>query len=257
MPTDKIPLATEDMEEREFIKPVLPESHKQELETLTSPIIPPKLVRFGVILESFDERIVSELTRDLLNLIASLPATNRLVVCSPNSGPLWDKLKAQLPVDFQFGGFELVPLWKSYWINEKPKAPEGIVPQLSKRVANPIVKRVTMKRGLDTTPTPINPDAGRMLPLGQNPSFRRQPTMAPVTMTPQLYLWSSRAPTPGEKVLVPGTDIVENIVSVAGTMAKIGSNHISLDMREYAYFAHLNVWAPRSTKKDPDDQDAS
>jgi hypothetical protein len=217
------------------------------VEELSQPDSQKRLVRFGVIAESFQPRIVSEIVRDVLNLVASLPAGSRLVVASPNSDPFWERLCGSVPVDFQVGGFEAVSTWKVYWSEKKPPYPEGVRPQFEKFVGE-VRKKVPLRPG-NPSPMPVNPDAGRMLPNNFNPMFRRQPTMAPVQMTPQLYLWSSRSPTAGEKVLDPQTEVVESIVSVSGSMAKVGAEHRMLDMAGYEFFQPLDLWAPRLYKK--------
>lgn len=235
---------------RQFIRPVRPSVTRRSLTELAQTDVQKRLVRFGVIVESFDEKIVSEVVRDVLNLVASLPSNSRLVVASPNSGPFWQKLCSSVPVDFQVGGFENVSTWKMYWANTKPAVPKGIRPQFEKFVGE-VRKKISLKPG-HHSPMPVNPDANRMLPNNFNPMFRRQPTLAPVTMTPQLYLWSSRSPAAGEKVLEPSTEAVESIVSIAGAMAKIGSDHRMLNMEGYEFFQPLDLWAPRAYKKDED-----
>lgn len=213
---------------------------------------PSKLTRFGVILESLDERILTSVTRDILALVASLPPGERLVVCPATSGDIWERLAEQMPIDIQYGGFEKT-LWKTYWINKKPQPPKGIRPTLEERVASTERKPLKLRPGTDV-PMPTNRDDGWVLPAQDNPNFRRVPTMAPVQMTPQLYLWSSRAPVSGEKVVFPETEEVMTIVSISGSVAKVGPNHVSLDMSGYEYFQPLNVWASRSFKKDQDEK---
>lgn len=233
-----------------FIRPGLPRSSRRSIEDLAQAPAQKRLIRFGVIVESFAEKIVNEVVRDVLSLVASLPANARLVLVSPTSGPFWEKIASSVPVDIQHGGFDLVPVWKTYWINQKPIPPKGVHPQFEKFLGE-VRKKVALRPGTPS-PMPINPDANRMLPMGQNPTFRRVPTLAPVTMTPQLYLWSSRAPVAGEKVLDPHTEEIETIVSIDGAMAKIGSEHRMLNMEGYEFFQPLDMWAARLFKKDKD-----
>lgn len=208
-----------------------------------------KRTRFGVILESLDERILTTVTRDILSMVASMAPGERLVVCPATSGDLWERLANQMPIDIQYGGFEGVPTWKTYWIHKKPTPPKGVHPNLEERVVNPNVRQLRLRPG-GYVPMPTNRDDSWVAPLNQNPSFRRMPTMAPVQMTPQLYLWSSRAPASGEKVLVPDTEEVMTIASIEGSVAKVGPNHVAIDMRGYEFFQPLDLWASRSFMKE-------
>lgn len=219
------------------------------LPTSQTPSTPSKLVRFGVILESMDERILTSVIRDLLSMVASLPPGERLVVCPASSGDIWAQLAKQMPIDIQYGDFTGVPTWKTYWIDKKPQAPSGVRTTLEERVVSPEAKRLRLRPGTPP-PMPTNRDDGWVAPNRDSPEFRRVPTMAPVQMTPQLYLWSSRAPVSGEKVVFPETEEVMTISSIHGSMAKVGPNHVQLDMRGYEFFQPLDVWVTRSFKKE-------
>ena len=235
---------------RQFIRPVRPPVTHRDITDLSQTESPKKLVRFGVIVENFRTKIVSEVVRDILNLVSSLPASSRLVLVSPNSNPFWEKLRSTVPVDFQFGGFETVSTWKIYWETTKPTPPKGVIPKFEKFLGE-VQKRMPLRPGPQSI-MPVNPDAGRMLPNNFNPLFRTQPTLGPVSMTPQLYLWSARAPSSGEKVMVPETESVETIASISGTMARVGPNKVSLDMDGYEFFQPLDIWVSRSYKKEKD-----
>lgn len=241
--------STEAVEDRPaFIKPTLPKSSKKPLDSLSSQPNPPKLQRFGVILESFDPRILSEVMRDIMSLIAGLPPDNRLVISSPTSGPFWERLSRQLPVDIQDGQFDMVKVWKTYWIDNKPEAPEGVRPQFEKRIGNS-VRRFMMRPARDTATTPINPDAGRELPLGMSPSNKPTQHLGPVSVTPQIFLWSSRSPRVGEKVLVPDEESIKTISRINGSMAEVGDDKVALDMSSFVYHQPLDLWVRGEGKK--------
>lgn len=179
----------------EFLKPVLPSVVRDSLSEMSIPEPAKSLYRFGIVVEEFSADIVNEVMRDLIALLGSIAPTSRLVIVSPNSSPTWEKISTTLPIDVQYGGFDRVSVWKVYWKTEKPRPPAGVSFSFEKRIGNPGVKKIILRPSLDTAPNPVNPDANRMLPLGQSPSFRRQPSMVgPVHMTPQLYLWSSKIP---------------------------------------------------------------
>jgi hypothetical protein len=174
-----------------YVKPLRSVPKKNSLEDDQREINTKRsLFRFGVIIEDDSAEILSEVTRDIIALLTSLPANSQLVVVSPSESDYWSRLTGSLPVLFQRGDFETVKTWKSYWKNEKPPYPEGIRVKFEKRVGNPSVKKITLRPN-STGPTPFNRDANRMLPMGSNPMFRRPPPRAPVQMTPQLYMWSS------------------------------------------------------------------
>jgi hypothetical protein len=174
----------------EFVRPVLHDPKKSSLDDRTHAEPRKTLFRFGVVMEEPTPEVLSEVTRDLIGLISSLPPNSQLVVASTNSTEYWDKVSSALPVLIQFGDFDMVKTWKVYWFNEKPRPPEGVSFKFDKRIGNPNTKRIVLRPNTDV-PMPINRDADRMLPLGMNPAFRRPPAQAPVQMTPQLYLWSS------------------------------------------------------------------
>jgi hypothetical protein len=178
-----------------FIKPQRPEYRKTPVEDRSLNKPSKDLYRFGVIVEDFSSEIIGEVTRDLISLISSLPSTSRLVVVSPSSGDFWEKIASTLPIDLQLGNFDSVKVWKVYWKFTKPVPPSGVRYTFEKRVGNPGVKRIVLRPNLDSAPVPVNPDANRMLPAGQSPSFSRRPSMmGPVQTTPQLYLWSGCIP---------------------------------------------------------------
>lgn len=178
-----------------FIKPQRPESKKTSVEDRSLEKPSKHLYRFGVVVEDFSAELVAEVVRDIIALVGSLPSTSRLVVVSPSSGEFWTKLTSTLPIDLQLGNFDSVKVWKVYWKTTKPNPPPGVRFTFEKRVGNPGVRRIVLRPAMDTATTPVNPDANRMLPAGQSPSYSRRPTMmAPVQMTPQLYLWSGSIP---------------------------------------------------------------
>lgn len=233
---------TEAVEERpKFYRPQLKEVSRRALDTFSQPSNPKRVNRFGVILESFDPRLVAEVMRDLVSLIASLPPGHRLIVASPTSSPFWERLRKQLPIDFQDGQFDMVPVWKTYWIDKKPKAPEGVRPQFEKRIGT-AVRRFQMKPARDTAVTPINPDAGRELPLGMSPANKPARHLGPVSVTPQLFLWSGRSPRPGEKVLVPDSEQILSIQRVNGLIAEIGPDRVATDLTGFVYNQPLDLW---------------
>ena len=174
-----------------FVKPILQETRKKSLDSMTVEVAAKKLYRFGIVVEKFSSEIISEVTRDIINLVSSISNDARLVVVSPNSDPFWERLATQFPIDLQKGEFDLVKTWKVYWTEKKPPPPKGVRFKFDKRVGNPGIKRIILRPGLDTSYVPPNKDENRMLPLGQSPSMMRVPTRGPVQMTPQLYLWSS------------------------------------------------------------------
>jgi len=178
----------------QFVSPTRPEYTKTPVDDRSVTDLPKKLYRFGIVSEDFSAELASEITRDLISIISSLPSTCRLVVVSPTSGDFWSRLSRTLPIDLQLGNFDSVKVWKVYWKNTKPLPPPGVSFTFEKQVGNPDVKRIVLRPGGDSV-MPVNPDANRMLPAGQSPSFSRQPSMVgPITMTPQLYLWSSTIP---------------------------------------------------------------
>lgn len=189
-----VPGTIEENQSPQFFPPSRPASVKTPVDDRSLQEPPKKLYRFGIVSEDFSAELASEITRDLISIIGSLPPTCRLVVVSPTSGEFWDRISKTLPIDLQLGNFDSVRVWKVYWKNTKPNPPPGVTFSFEKRVGNPDVKRVVLRPSNESV-MPVNPDANRMLPAGQSPSFSRQPSMVgPVTMTPQLYLWSKSIP---------------------------------------------------------------
>jgi hypothetical protein len=233
-------------EKAPFQRPVLPRTTRTPSPSSEEFSPTKNAVRFGVILESFDPRIITEVARDVLNLVGSLPPGSRLTLVSPTSGPLLEQLRENLPVDIQTGGWDLVGTWKTYWIHTKPKPPAGVIPQFEKFLGDSR-KRATLRPGIIPS-MPVNPDANRSLPAGLHPGNRSAPGRAPVSMTPQIYMWSSTQPRAGEKIVHPDNDQVLDIVKVHpdGFTAEVGADRVLVDMRGYKFFKPIDSWVQSS-----------
>lgn len=244
-----------------FISPSLPVQNQRNLSDGSIPEPIRSLHRFGVCLEDFSAEILNEVTRDILSLLGSLPPTSRLVIVSPNSGDVWEKLSKVLPIDIQMGGFDSVKIWKAYWKNEKPDPPEGIRFSYEKKVGNSGIRRLNMRVARDTSFLPPNPDENRFLPPGNSPSSltRKPSSNAPAQMTPQLYMWSamnkipivsSRHPKVGDHVLSLN-DRVEVIKRIEGGFVVFKAGHgpeTQYPVSSLAWSAAFGVWAPYQQK---------
>lgn len=181
---------TLNLEPPRFTPPRLRAPTKTDLSDMSQKSVTKNIYRFGVVMESDAPEILSEVLRDVIGLVSSLPPQSQLVVVSPNATDFWERLRGSAPVSIQYGDFDSVKVWKMYWHKEKPEVPEGVTIGFEKRVGNPDRKKVILRPGTDVS-APFNKDANRMLPMGMSPNYRSAPPRGPAQMTPQMYLWSN------------------------------------------------------------------
>lgn len=170
--------------------PTRPEKQAPSSEPRAVSFVPPA-VSFGILLEAVTPEVISEVVRDVLTCISMSRAGSRVRLYSPVIDTLKEHLSSALPVDFVRGSYESCVTWKGYWIDHKPRVPEGVKCSLWLRVRNP--NRVQLKflknKGY---PTPRYPDEPRLAPPGLSPMTKRQPPIPPPgvpSQVPNLYPW--------------------------------------------------------------------
>ena len=174
-------------------KPTAPERPRKQLDTRPVEHVP-QVLMFGILLEKEVSparlpRLINAVTRDLLNLLSQATPGTRIRILSPSIAILKDCLSSALDVDFlSTSDYSSCGLWKSYWIDNKPPTPEGVVVNFTLRVADP------RKGGLKLVPGRElqlpDYDLPKPAPPGYSPTTIQAPprTNAP-SQVPNLYPW--------------------------------------------------------------------
>lgn len=142
--------------------------------------------KFGVIYETMDNPTVSELMRDIINVLSLVPAGHRLCIVTPNPNEMIAAFKGRFDIDFASPevGSEV---WKGYYTNKKPDAVPGTRIDFWKRVVPVKKSEVTMTpAGENLVPElPVKPEV--LVPNGITPATRPVPPRTPAILVPQFF----------------------------------------------------------------------
>jgi hypothetical protein len=164
-------------------------------------------VYFGVVYEEMNPPTISEISRDIIGLLAALPPSTRLAVVSPNSRELYARLGTAFDVDFQDGGFNNPRIiWKAYYQKQVPIPPDAVSYKYVRRILPPEArKKITIRPNKPNMPSLERPGDFRTVPPGMSPMTMRPTYRGPAPQgTPQLLMYSSADTAVTSAVSDPG-----------------------------------------------------
>jgi hypothetical protein len=144
--------------------------------------------KFGVIYEKMDSPTVSELMRDIINVLGLVPAGHRLCLVTPNPNELIAAFQGRFDIDVASPevGSEV---WKGYYTNKRPDAVPGTKVDYWKQVIPTKKSEVTMTPASENLvpDLPVKPEV--LVPNGITPATRPVPPRTPAILAPQWFGW--------------------------------------------------------------------
>jgi hypothetical protein len=149
-------------------------------------------VAFGILYERLDDECVSSILRDVLTLVGSLPAIQRLAIYSPNAIELRAAFGSTIDADFISGQYDSCKIWKAYYYEKKPVPPQGVKISVFSQIKPKYVKQ---RPKLSDRYSMLDVDKlndYKLVSPGSSPNYKTMPTWTPANpWAPAIRIFSS------------------------------------------------------------------